>query len=102
MLNNRIVIVIAYTEPKPDIIRVISMTKKSESTKRKRQSILNIKLTGTHMKKLEKKTNKKNRSRTNWDKLKNIRDADIDTSDIPILNNSFWDNAVLGSPLVSS
>ncbi len=39
------------------------------------------------------------RSRTKWSRLKNLTDKDIDTSDLPELTESFWANAIMGSPL---
>ena len=38
-------------------------------------------------------------SRTDWKRLKAMRDADIDTSDIPALDSGFWD--LLSAKLVA-
>jgi uncharacterized protein (DUF4415 family) len=40
----------------------------------------------------------KNTSRTDWQRLKNMKDNDIDTSDIPELDDEFFKNAVLRVP----
>lgn len=44
----------------------------------------------------EKRTTKK--SRTDWDKLSKMKDSEIDTSDIPILNKDFFKRAVIQMP----
>lgn len=46
-----------------------------------------------------KRQSRKSNSRTDLKKLKRMRDEDIDTSDIPELDDSFWAQAVMGSPL---
>ena len=35
---------------------------------------------------------------TDWERLRNMKDEDIDCSDIPPLDESFWKNAVLVHP----
>jgi uncharacterized protein (DUF4415 family) len=37
-------------------------------------------------------------SKTNWDRLRTMSDDEIDTSDIPPLDESFFDNAELRVP----
>jgi len=37
----------------------------------------------------------KNTSKTDWNRLKHIKDEDIDTSDIPELGDDFFKNAIL-------
>ena len=37
-------------------------------------------------------------SGTNWKRLENVKDVDIDTSDIPELSKEFFTNAVWRSP----
>jgi uncharacterized protein (DUF4415 family) len=36
--------------------------------------------------------------RTDWEQLESMRDKDIDCSDIPELDETFWKNAVLVQP----
>ncbi len=43
-----------------------------------------------------KNTSKK--SKTKWNKLSKLKDANIDTSDIPALDKKFFKNAVLQMP----
>ena len=40
----------------------------------------------------------KTTSKTDWDRLKNIKDKEIDTSDIPELDEDFFKNAILRTP----
>ncbi len=40
----------------------------------------------------------KTTSKTDWDHLKNMKDKDIDTSDIPELDDGFFKNAILRTP----
>jgi len=35
---------------------------------------------------------------TDWERLRNMRDEDIDVSDIPELDDEFWKNAVIVEP----
>ncbi len=37
--------------------------------------------------------------RTDWERLESMRDEDIDCSDIPELDETFWKNAVLVQPV---
>ena len=39
------------------------------------------------------------RSRTNWDRLRTIKDSEIDRSDVPELDASFFEQAQLHLPL---
>jgi len=55
-----------------------------------------LKIAATNKRPLQKQ---KTGSRTDWNKLKNIKDRDIDTTEIPELDDSFWSNAIMGSPL---
>ena len=40
----------------------------------------------------------KNTSQTDWKRLKTMEDEDIDTSDIPELDDDFFKNAILKTP----
>ncbi len=37
-------------------------------------------------------------SKTDWDRIRALRDEEVDTSDIPALGKSFFDRATLRSP----
>ncbi len=39
-----------------------------------------------------------NKSKSNWDKISLLKDEDIDYSDIPQLDDNFWQNAKLNMP----
>lgn len=39
------------------------------------------------------------KSKTDMKRLKELKDEDIDTSEIPELNEDFWNSAELGSPI---
>ncbi len=41
----------------------------------------------------------KNKSKTDLKRLRELKDEDIDTCDIPEIDESFWKTAELGSPL---
>jgi len=45
-----------------------------------------------------KAANTRNTSRTDWERLKKMRDRDIDHSDVPPLDASFFKNAVVRLP----
>jgi len=42
--------------------------------------------------------NTRNTSRTDWERLKKMRDRDIDHSDVPPLDASFFKNAIIRLP----
>lgn len=42
--------------------------------------------------------NTKKKSKTNWKKLKSLKDKDIDFTDVPELDNAFFRNAELRLP----
>jgi uncharacterized protein (DUF4415 family) len=44
----------------------------------------------------EKRTSKK--SKTNWDKVARLKDYEIDTSDVPVLDKDFFKKAELRMP----
>ncbi len=48
---------------------------------------------------MAKRRAKESSSRTDWERLKRMKDEDIDTSEIPELDDSFWAQAEIGSPL---
>ena len=43
----------------------------------------------------------KKKSKTDWDSLAALKDSDIDTSDIPKIDEDFWANATVRMPLKS-
>jgi len=45
-----------------------------------------------------KAANTRNTSRTDWERLKKMRDHDIDHSDVPPLDASFFKNAIIRLP----
>jgi len=45
-----------------------------------------------------KKENMKKKSETDWDRIKAMRDRDIDYSDIPQLDDNFFANAIIWKP----
>ena len=45
-----------------------------------------------------KAANTRNTSRTDWERLKKMRDRDIDHSDVPPLDASFFKNAIIRLP----
>ena len=45
-----------------------------------------------------KAANTRNTSRTDWERLKKMRDRDIDHSDVPPLDASFFKNATIRLP----
>jgi uncharacterized protein (DUF4415 family) len=51
------------------------------------------------VKQQEYKVAEASKSQTNWKQIKHMKNKDIDTSDMPELNESFWLNAAIGSPL---
>lgn len=66
------------------VLRKGSLTQSGFSQRERRQNMK------------EKRTTKK--SRTDWDKLSKMKDSEIDTSDIPILNKDFFKRAVIQMP----
>lgn len=48
---------------------------------------------------MAKKRAKETGSRTDWERLRQMRDEDIDTSEVAELDDSFWAQAEMGSPL---
>jgi uncharacterized protein (DUF4415 family) len=45
-----------------------------------------------------KKENMKKKSKADWDRIKAMRDGDIDYSDIPQLDDNFFANAIIWKP----
>ena len=75
MLDSRVIVVV-YTEPDKDTVRIISL-RKALSHERSAMS---------------------NSSKTDWSRIDAMTDEDIDTSDIPPLDDEFFAKAELRMP----